>query len=299
MFKWVKGDLIGKGAVRPSPLLPLPLSFAPLTQSLSLSQYGRVYLGLNPNMGDMFAVKQVEKPQNAADKADDRQTLTINALKSEIQLLKDLDHPNVVQYLGQRFSTRDVPCPRLTADSATTQALRSRTSTSPSSSNTFQEVRSRHPPPLNARADVHVRAAGSLGSVFKKYGKLQEGEVRWFSRQILDGLAYLHDRGILHRVRLPAHHLLTREAATDASRRRAQDLKGDNILVDPHANGVCKISDFGISKQSSESIPVPLRSALRADGGVIYTSRRRLLERQRDASPRLRLLSVPSTSAPS
>lgn len=71
---------------------------------------------------------------------------------------------------------------------------------------------------------------GSLGSVFRKYGKLQEAEVRWFTRQILDGLEYLHGKGILHR-----------------------DLKGDNILVDPNNNGVVKITDFGVSKQTRES----------------------------------------------
>lgn len=64
-------------------------------------QYGRVYLGLNATTGEMLAVKQVEMPKTASDRANDRQVHTIAALKSEIQLLKDLDHPNVVQYLGE------------------------------------------------------------------------------------------------------------------------------------------------------------------------------------------------------
>lgn len=34
--------------------------------------------------------------------------------------------------------------------------------------------------------------------------------------------------------------------------RRYQDLKGDNILVD--AQGICKISDFGISKQTGKIV---------------------------------------------
>ena len=73
---WVKGDLIGKGT------------------------YGRVYLGLNATTGDMIAVKQVEMPRNDTEREDARQTGMIEALKSEIALLKDLDHPQVVAYLG-------------------------------------------------------------------------------------------------------------------------------------------------------------------------------------------------------
>lgn len=73
---WVKGELIGKGT------------------------YGRVYLALNATTGDMIAVKQVEMPSTELDRQDARQASMIEALKSEIALLKDLDHPNVVQYLG-------------------------------------------------------------------------------------------------------------------------------------------------------------------------------------------------------
>lgn len=73
---WVKGDLIGKGT------------------------YGRVYLALNATTGDMIAVKQVEMPATDTEREDARQTGMIEALKSEIALLKDLDHPHVVAYLG-------------------------------------------------------------------------------------------------------------------------------------------------------------------------------------------------------
>lgn len=48
----------------------------------------------------MIAVKQVELPQTASDKADSKQHIVVQALKSESETLRDLDHPNIVQYLG-------------------------------------------------------------------------------------------------------------------------------------------------------------------------------------------------------
>jgi serine/threonine protein kinase len=75
-FKWVRGELIGRGT------------------------YGRVYLALNATTGEMIAVKQVETPQTASDKNDSRQISVVQALKLESETLKDLDHPNIVQYLG-------------------------------------------------------------------------------------------------------------------------------------------------------------------------------------------------------
>lgn len=42
---------------------------------------------------------------------------------------------------------------------------------------------------------------GSIGGCMRKYGKFSEDVVKSFTHQVLEGLAYLHEVGILHRVR--------------------------------------------------------------------------------------------------
>lgn len=76
IFRWVRGELIGKGT------------------------YGRVYLALNATTGEMIAVKQVEIPKTESDRGNTRQINVVEALKMESETLKDLDDPNIVQYLG-------------------------------------------------------------------------------------------------------------------------------------------------------------------------------------------------------
>lgn len=75
-FRWFKGQLIGKGT------------------------YGRVYLGMNADTGDFLAVKQVEVSAKAAGNDKGKMKELVAALDLEIDTMKDLDHMNIVQYLG-------------------------------------------------------------------------------------------------------------------------------------------------------------------------------------------------------
>ena len=88
---------------------------------------------------------------------------------------------------------------------------------------------------------------GSIGSCLLKHGKFDENVTKSFTGQILNGLEYLHSKGILHRV----SHRLTQHHRDDSCNDLIQDLKADNILVE--MTGVCKISDFGISKRTDDS----------------------------------------------
>ena len=68
---------------------------------IGAGSFGKVYLGMDATDGLLMAVKQVEVPTVASD---ERKKSMIDALEREIELLKDLQHENIVQYLCASFS---------------------------------------------------------------------------------------------------------------------------------------------------------------------------------------------------
>uniref|UniRef100_A0A3B3UQZ3 Mitogen-activated protein kinase kinase kinase 22 n=1 Tax=Poecilia latipinna TaxID=48699 RepID=A0A3B3UQZ3_9TELE len=108
----------------------------------------------------------------------------VNALECEIQLLKNLRHDRIVQYYG---CLRDLEHRKLTIF-------------------------------------VEFMPGGSIKDQLKAYGALTEKVTRRYTRQILQGVSYLHSNMIVHR-----------------------DIKGANILRD--SSGNIKLGDFGASKR--------------------------------------------------
>lgn len=66
---------------------------------IGAGSFGTVYLGMNPLTGELLAVKQVCLP-NKHSANNTSQTAMIEALQHEMSLLKELNHENIVRYLG-------------------------------------------------------------------------------------------------------------------------------------------------------------------------------------------------------
>lgn len=145
--------------------------------------------------GKVFECLNIESGEILAvkhvDLSGDKNTVVreITSLKQEISLLRGLKHKNIVKYITTQVS---------------------------------DDMKS---------VDIIMEyvPGGSVRQLLNRFQKLHEKTVQKYTLQILQGLEYLHSKGIIHR-----------------------DIKCANLLVDNE--GIVKLSDFGASKYIEDRI---------------------------------------------
>mmetsp|Transcript_47646 Transcript_47646/g.137103 ORF Transcript_47646/g.137103 Transcript_47646/m.137103 type:complete len:527 (+) Transcript_47646:111-1691(+) len=154
---WRKGSVIGSGS------------------------YGCVYKAFDPEASIIFAVKQATFQESSDEDRSFRARL-----EAELDIYKQLRHPNIISYLGHHHQDDTL------------------------------------------YIYLEYAPGGSVASVLRNFGALQEPLLQTAARGVLEGLHYLHTRDppVVHR-----------------------DIKGANILVD--LSFCMKLADFGCSRRGS------------------------------------------------
>ncbi|KAI9664448.1 MAG: hypothetical protein M1821_005894 [Bathelium mastoideum] len=147
-----------------------------LGDCLGKGAFGSVYRALNWNTGETVAVKQV--------RLADLPKAELRVIMLEIDLLKNLNHSNIVKYHGSVKSAESL------------------------------------------YIILEYCENGSLHSICKNFGKFPENLVALYMSQVLNGLLYLHEQGVIHR-----------------------DIKGANILTTKE--GLVKLADFGVATRTT------------------------------------------------
>ncbi|KAI9827047.1 MAG: hypothetical protein M1819_007039 [Sarea resinae] len=147
-----------------------------LGDCLGKGAFGSVYRALNWGTGETVAVKQV--------KLADLPKSELRVIMLEIDLLKNLNHPNIVKYHGFEKTAESL------------------------------------------FIVLEYCENGSLHTICKNFGKFPENLVGIYMSQVLHGLLYLHEQGVIHR-----------------------DIKGANILTTKE--GLVKLADFGVATRTT------------------------------------------------
>ncbi|KAF5835473.1 kinase-like domain-containing protein [Dunaliella salina] len=150
-----------------------------LGEELGRGAFGQVYKGIDLKSGDTVAIKQIALAGISSS--------SLQGVMGEIELLKTLNHKNIVKYVGS-FKTR-----------------------------------------THLYIILEYMENGALSAIIKpnRFGVFPETLIAVYIAQVLQGLQYLHDQGVVHR-----------------------DIKGANILTTKE--GLVKLADFGVATKLGE-----------------------------------------------
>ena len=144
-----------------------------LGNEIGRGAHGTVFVGIDSDTAELIAVKLVAKSGSPT-------STPTTSVANERDLLRTLEHPCIVQYLG------------------------------------FEETHE------NYLMFLEFVSGGNVQQLLEQFGSFDETVVRLYALQMLQGLEYLHSRGVVH-----------------------GDIKPANLLVSE--KGQVKVSDFGAS----------------------------------------------------
>eukprot|EP00983_Pelagomonas_calceolata_P127217 1161380-Pelagomonas_calceolata.AAC.14 len=150
-------------------------------EELGRGAFGQVYKGIDLKSGDTVAIKQIALAGISSS--------SLQGVMGEIELLKTLNHKNIVKYVGS-FKTR-----------------------------------------THLYIILEYMENGALSAIIKpnRFGVFPETLIAVYIAQVLQGLQYLHDQGVVHRDIKGANILTTKEVRASVYGRDAAT--GMHVLI--------------------------------------------------------------------
>jgi len=131
-FDFKRGKLIGKGS------------------------FGHVFCALNNKNGEMIAIKQIDLDMMS----EENREVTLSQLETEIQLMRELRHINIVSLLGTQIQYSPKVCMNII---------------------------------------MEYVPGNSIETMLTQFGAFSESIIINYTRQLLHALSYCHARGVIHR----------------------------------------------------------------------------------------------------
>lgn len=164
-----------------------------ILKTLGTGYTGKVKLGRDMNSGQLYALKILDPTKMDTQKL----SKVVKSLENELAVMQNLQHPNIVRFLG--LNTSGVYVNRKGKEKTVAYAV------------------------------IELASKGEIFEVLFKIGPFNENMARFYMKQLVSALEYLHGNKVAHR-----------------------DLKPENLLLDEGMN--LKLADFGFATLFTDDV---------------------------------------------
>ncbi|WWC86605.1 uncharacterized protein L201_001482 [Kwoniella dendrophila CBS 6074] len=208
------------------------MAMAPATQSLpgslrlfssadpSLTLYKRPWVIHNYPLGNgSWGIVNIGSHHRASEiqvaiktiKQNKRESQHVEKIKYEIQVQKSLDHPNILKLLDYMIGKKHHKNSRNSREHIEVAEEEGEETNDDEEEHERQEEEEEEGDKIHMILELVT--GGDLWSYLEKHRQLREDEVRWIGWQMISGIKYLHEKGIVHRDVKPENILLKTSCA--------------------------------------------------------------------------------------